>query len=170
MVVAQKCLQHESVLAKSVGPEIPAHEVSRGAKLLFDERQRHLGHRGIRELFHGDGLGLLECLADGCREPRLAAGQRVANSDQVHDREDALPPEPIGRGTSWIRIEPADLRMPLLKTGWRPRPDQRVDLAVGEEAGNGCICRRQLDANIRGQMQRDFFAPAGWLFKRREPR
>ena len=62
MVVAQKCLQHESVLAKSVGPEIPAHEVSCRAKLLFDERQRHLGHRGIRELFHGDGLGLLECL------------------------------------------------------------------------------------------------------------
>src|SRR5437899_1953655 len=96
MVVAQKCLQHESVLAKSVGPEIPAHEVSRGAKLLFDERQRHLGHRGIRELFHGDGLGLLECLADVCRE--LILGNADALALQIRGSADATVGADINRG------------------------------------------------------------------------
>jgi hypothetical protein len=88
-VVTQECLEHLAIGGKPVGPEVLAHEFTRRAQLLLDERQRHLARGGVLERGETHRLRLLECFEHRRRQPRMRLDQLAPDAGDMHNRENA---------------------------------------------------------------------------------
>ena len=92
-----------------------------------------------REFRQRDRLGALERLEDRDRQPGMLFDQGTADAERVHDRKKAGPPIPVGRGRLRVGKQIADIGMPAIETGRRPRPDHRVEFATRQQLGDGGV-------------------------------
>ncbi|MPM41603.1 hypothetical protein SDC9_88258 [bioreactor metagenome] len=111
-------------------------------------------------MFQRLGLGFFERLVDGTGQPWVALGQLASHAQDVHDREDVGAAVIVLGGFHRVAEQPADVGRASGNIGCA-RCDVAVDLALGQQAGDGLAFGRVFHAHVVGQLDLDFFRTAG---------
>lgn len=95
--------------------------------------------RDLAERLHASSLGSEESLVDTDRKPGMPLGERAAHANDGHDWKDTRATKIVFLDRLVIREEPRNIGRPAPEAGWRPRPDDPIDLALLEHVGESTV-------------------------------
>src|SRR3546814_21183456 len=104
-------------------------------------------------VLHCQFFRLDECLENADRQPRMLFNQRLAYSNHMPNGKDADASEVVRFGLAVIRKKPVDVRRPVRITGWCPRNEHTLQLAIPQHPRHCLSTRRLLQVKPNGQVQ-----------------